>query len=165
MTKKRYTFYLSEPLARKLKLVARQRHGSISAIIEEAIRALLEPQRYPGIDEEVAQQLDELSRAIARIELDGAILGETFALFVRYFLAITPVLPESEQESARRLGRERFQVFLAEVGRQLHGEASFVSEVLKRLALQQSDCFATASHGDRLNACNSPVDDAEDNDR
>jgi hypothetical protein len=44
---------------------------------------------------------------------------ETLALFVRYFLTITPPLPQSEQEPARLLGKERFQVFVAQVGRRL----------------------------------------------
>ena len=47
MAKKRYSLYLTPPLARKFELVARQRHGSRSALFEEALRANLEPQQVP----------------------------------------------------------------------------------------------------------------------
>ena len=121
MTKKRYTISLSRSLARKFDLVARQRHGAKSAIVEEAIRVQLEQPQHPGIEEGMARRLDDLDKTIATVGRDVAILAETLALFVRYFLTITPVLPESEQESARRLGRERFEVFVPQVGQRLLG--------------------------------------------
>ena len=121
MTKKRYTISLSRSLARKFDLVARQRHGAKSAIVEEAIRVQLEQPQHPGIEEGMARRLDDLDKTIATVGRDVAILAETLALFVRYFLTITPVLPESEQEAARRLGRERFEVFVPQVGQRLLG--------------------------------------------
>jgi predicted transcriptional regulator len=54
MTKKRYTLSLSRCLARKFDLVARQRHGAKSAIVEEAIRVQLEQPQHPGIEEGMA---------------------------------------------------------------------------------------------------------------
>ena len=111
MSKKRYTLYLSRPLARKFDLVAQQRQGAKSALVEDALRASLEPQPHPGLDDGLARRLDELNRNTARIGRDVAIATETLALFVRYFLTITPPLPQSEQEPARLLGKERFQVF------------------------------------------------------
>ena len=145
MSKKRYTLYLSRPLARKFDLVAQQRQGAKSALVEEALRASLEPQQHPGLDDGLARRLDELNRAIARIGRDVAIATETLALFVRYFLTITPPLPQSEQEPARLLGKERFQVFVAQVGRRLAGDHRLVSEVLESIASDNPDLFATAS--------------------
>jgi hypothetical protein len=45
---------LSRCLARKFDLVARQRHGAKSAIVEEAIRVQLEQPQHPGIEEGMA---------------------------------------------------------------------------------------------------------------
>jgi hypothetical protein len=73
-----------------------------------------------------------------------AIATETLALFVRYYLTITPPLPQSEQEPARLLGRERFQVFVAQIGRRLAGDQRLVSEVLETIAANEPDLFATA---------------------
>jgi predicted transcriptional regulator len=145
MSKKRYTLYLSRPLARKFDLVAQQRQGAKSALVEEALRLTLEPQPQPGLEDGLARRLDELNRNVARIGRDTAIATETLALFVRYFLTITPPLPQSEQEPARLLGRERFDVFVAQVGRRLAGDQRLVSEVLESIANNEPDLFATAS--------------------
>jgi hypothetical protein len=63
---------------------------------------------------------------------------------VRYYLTITPPLPHSEQEPARLLGKERFQVFVAQIGRRLAGDQRLVSEVLETIAANEPDLFATA---------------------
>ena len=145
MGKKRYTLYLSRPLARKFDLVAQQRQGAKSALVEEALRASLEPQQHPGVEEGLARRLNDLNKSVATIKRDVAIATETLALFVRYFLTITPPLPQSEQEPARLLGKERFQVFVAQIGRRLAGDHRLVSEVLESIAQNEPDLFATAS--------------------
>jgi len=145
MSKKRYTLYLSRPLARKFDLVAQQRQGAKSALVEEALRVSLEPEQHPGIEDGLARRLNDLNKAVTTIGRDVAVATETLALFVRYFLTITPPLPQSEQEPARLLGKERFQVFVAQVGRRLAGDHRLVSEVLETIATNQSDLFATAS--------------------
>jgi predicted transcriptional regulator len=145
MSKKRYTLYLSRPLARKFDLIAQQRQGAKSALVEEALRLSLEPQPHPGLDDGLARRLDELNRNVARIGRDVAVATETLALFVRYFLTITPPLPQSEQEPARLLGKERFEVFVAQVGRRLAGDHRLVSEVLESIASDSPDLFATAT--------------------
>jgi hypothetical protein len=142
--KKRHTFYLSLPLARKLDLVG-QRFGAKSALVEEALRARLEPEQVPGVNEVLIRRLNEVHRAIGGIARDVAIATETLALFVRYFLTITPPLPQSEQEPARLLGKERFQVFVAQIGRRLASDQRLVSEVLETIAANEPDLFAVAS--------------------
>ena len=146
MSKKRYTLYLSRPLARKFDLVAQQRLGAKSALVEEALRASLEPQQCQGVEDAFARRLAVLNRAVATVARDVAIATETLALFVRYFLTISPPLPQSEQEPARLLGKERFQVFVAQVGRRLAQDHRLVSEVLETIAANEPDLFATASN-------------------
>ena len=145
MSKKRYTLYLSTPLARKLDQVAKQRNGAKSAIVEEAIKANLEPQQHPSIEDGLTRRLDDLNRKTAAIQRDVAVATETLALFVRYFLTITPPLPLSEQEAARLLGKERFQVFVAQIGRRLAEDHRLVTEVLETIAVNEPDLFATAT--------------------
>ena len=152
MTKKRYALYMSRPLANKFELIARRRHGSKSALLEEAVRASLEPEQVPGVEETLIRRLNELHKAVATMARDVAIVTETLALFVRYFLTITPPLPQSEQEPARLLGKERFQVFVAQIGRRLAGDHRLVSEVLETIAANEPDLFATASDDAPLRA-------------
>ena len=145
MGKKRYTLYISRPLARRFDEVSRVRHGGKSALVEDALTATLRPQEVPGIDAQLARRLDEITRIAKTVERDQAIVTETLALFVRYFLTITPPLPLDEQEPARLLGHERFQVFVAQVGRQLAGDQRLVSEVLETIVAEKPDLFAATS--------------------
>jgi len=147
MAKKRYTIWLSHPLAHKFEAVAARAKGGKSAVVEDTLKAVLEPQSLPGVDDALARRLDILNRTVTHIERDMAITTETLGLFVRYFLTITPPLPEGEQEPARLLGRERFEQFVAEVGRRLATDRRLVREVLESIASNEPDAFATRFYG------------------
>ena len=54
-------------------------------------------------------------------------------------------MPQSEQDAARALGRQRFEVFVAQVGRRLGTDHRLVSEVLESIATHNPDLFATAT--------------------
>jgi hypothetical protein len=149
MAKKKYTLYLPVPLARKLDQVARERHGAKSALVEEALRASLEPQQHGGIEDGLARRLNEISRALAAVARDQTVATETLALFVRYFLTATPPVPDSDQESARLTGRKRYEVFIAEIGRRVAEDRRLAAEVLQTIPIDQPDLFAVAP-SDRL---------------
>src|SRR5215831_2708002 len=144
MSKKRYTLYLSHALARKFEQVAQQRHGAKSALIEEALRAMLDPQQNEGMEERLARRLNEFSKAAARQVSEQTVATETLALLVRYFLTVIPPIPEADQESARLMGRKRFEIFIAEVGRRVAEGRRHMAEVLEAAPLEQPDLFATA---------------------
>ena len=151
MAKKKYTLYLPVPLARKLDLVARDRHGAKSALVEEALRASFEPQQHAGIEDSVARRLDQISKTLAAVARDQTVATETLALFVRYFLTATPPVPENDQESARLVGRKRYEVFVAEIGRRVAEDRRLAAEVLQTIPIDQPDLFAAApgSHSPR----------------
>ena len=162
MSKSRYSIMLPHELAERLELAAKRRHGAKSAIVAEALDKHLNPERYPLIGEALHRRLDGVSKDLAVVGRDVAIATETVALFVRYFLTITPPLPEPEQEAARALGRERFQVFVAQIGRRLASDHRLVSEVLETIAERNPDLFATASDDAPLKDRNSHTETLED---
>jgi predicted transcriptional regulator len=141
--KKRYSVELSPELADRFERVAGLRRGSKSAIMEEALDRRLFPEKYPLIGDALLRRLDEQSRTIAALKRDIVIVAEMVSLFVRYFLTITPPLAEREQQPARALGRERFQVFVAQIGRRLASDRRLVSEVLESIATHSPDLLAT----------------------
>jgi predicted transcriptional regulator len=143
MAKKKYTLYLPVPLARKLDQVARDRHGAKSALVEEALRASFEPQQHAGIEEGLARRLNEISRTLATLARDQLVATETLALFVRYFLTATPPVLDSDQESARLVGRKRYEVLLTEVGKRVAENRRLAAEVLQTIPIDQPDLFAT----------------------
>jgi hypothetical protein len=152
MAKKKYTLYLPVPLARKLDQVARDRHGGKSALVEEALRASFEPQQHAGIEEGLARRLNEISRTLATLARDQLVATETLALFLRYFLIATPPVPDSDQESARLVGRKRYEVLLAEVGRRVAEDRRLAAEVLQTISVDQPDLFAAMPRRQNLGA-------------
>lgn len=142
MAKKKYTLYLPVPLARKLDLVARERHGAKSALVEEALRASFEPQQHASIEDGLARRLDQISKTLAALTRDQMVATETLALFVRYFLTATPPVPENDQDSARLIGRKRYEVLIAEVGRRVAEDRRLAAEVLQTIPIDRPDLFA-----------------------
>jgi predicted DNA-binding protein len=141
--KKRYSILLSQEVAERFERVARLRHGAKSAVVEEALERRLIPEKYPLIDEALLRRLDQQDKSLATLKREQAVYGEMLSLFVRYFLTITPPLGEREQQPARALGKERFQVFVAQIGRRLTSDRRLVSEVLESIAAHNPDLLTT----------------------
>src|SRR5262245_24257254 len=77
-------------------------------------------------EESLARSLDDLKKTIGAMARDLAIVAETLALYVRYFLTMTPPLPQSEHQAAQLLGKQRFHVFVAQVA-ELSSEDSWTN--------------------------------------
>ena len=142
--KKRYSILLSQEVAERFERVARLRHGCKSAVVEEALERRLIPEKYPLIDEALLRRLDEQAKSLATLKRDQAIYGEMLSLFVRYFLTVTPPLTDREQQPARQLGRERFQLLAAQIGRRIASDRRLISEVIETITLNNPDLFAAA---------------------
>lgn len=142
--KQRMTLYMNPDTIDRLTLVANYRKGAKSAIVAEALERYLNPERQRLLDDAALRRLDTISKSISTVARDGAIATETLSLFVRYFLTITPPLPLPEQESARAVGRQRFELFVAQVGRRLASDRRLVSEVLESIATHNPDLFGSA---------------------
>lgn len=81
-----------------------------------------------------ARRLDRLSRQVQRLERDLSVTAETLALFVRFWLTITPPLPNDAQASAQAKGRERYEGFIETLGRRLQKGQSFLREIPQDVA-------------------------------
>ena len=139
--KPRLCVYLSDQVDQRLSVAARRPGASKSAITDAALAAFLSPERDDQRDAAIIRRLDRLSRQLDRLERDQTVLSETLALFVRYYLTITPPLPGAEQDAARALGKERFEYFVAQVGRRLAGGRNMIRDVLKEISADESDFF------------------------
>ena len=60
---------------------------------------------------------------------EAQIAVEALALFIRFWLIVTPSLPESAQAAAQAKGRERYDSFLETLGRRLSKGQSLLREV------------------------------------
>jgi hypothetical protein len=77
----------------------------------------------------LVRRLDLLTRQGERLERDLSIAVEAIALFIKFWLTVTPPLPESAQAAAQAKGRERFEFFLETLGRRLAKGQSLLREV------------------------------------
>ena len=159
--KPRLCVYLSDQVDQRLAAAARRPGASKSAITDAALAAFLSPERDDQRDAAIIRRLDRLSRQLDRAERDQTIFSETLALFVRYYLTITQPLPGAEQDAARALGKERFEYFVAQVGRRLAGGRNMIRDVLEEISADESDFF-TEEEIDALRAAKESVSPEKD---
>jgi hypothetical protein len=139
MTKHRLCVNLATQVAEQLELAAKRPGASKSTIIHAALDRFLSVDRDLEAGTTIVRRLDRVGRQLDRIERDLSIVIETIGLHVRYHLSVTPRVADSEQEAARALGRDRFELFVAQVGRRLASGGRLVAEVLDRASSTRSD--------------------------
>lgn len=128
-TKSRMNVYFEPDLLKKVEALALRRNVSKSAVIEAAIASFLSADASERLEAVFARRMDKLGRQVDGLDEDLAILGETLSLFIRFWLTVTPPLPDSAQASARAKGAERFDGFLQSLGRRLATGDRFLKEL------------------------------------
>jgi hypothetical protein len=118
--KVRHQLFLDTDVSEKLAALAAKPGASKSQILADAVVAWLNRRGAHELDDRFGQRLNRISAQLNRIERDGQVLLESLALFVRYQLTVTAPLPEPDQ-AARAVGRDRFEAFVDQVGRQIAG--------------------------------------------
>ena len=117
--KSKVTIYLDPDLTAALADFAARRDRSQSMIAEAAIASSVSPDDAERREAIVAKRLDQIDRRMTRLERDVGISVETLAVFVRFWLTTTPALPEPAAQAARAKAGERYEAFVAALGRRL----------------------------------------------
>lgn len=128
-------------MAAQLTLLCKRPGANKSRVVSDALDQFLNPDQGAESFEALTRRLDRMSRAQERMDRNLSVTLETLALFIRYFLTITPPLSGSDQAHAHALGKERFEQFVAQVGRRLARDQNLLSEVLETLADTRPDLF------------------------
>jgi predicted transcriptional regulator len=111
--------YIDPDIMTMLADYAARREQSQSMIAEAAIASFLSPDDAERREAAIAKRLDQLDRRMTRLERDIGISVETLAIFVRFWLATTPALPEPAAQAARAKAGERYEAFITALGRRL----------------------------------------------
>lgn len=160
--KPRLNIHVSPELADRVDLAARRPGITKAAIVEAALTGFFSNEQGDVRDAALIRRLDRVSRHLDRLERNLEIETEFLALFVRFFLTVTPPLPEADQEAARAIGSERFDFFLGQLAKRLSGGTSIVRDTLDEITAQDSDFF-TAAELDALDAVRADSEgDAQD---
>ncbi|TAJ95653.1 MAG: ribbon-helix-helix protein, CopG family [Reyranella sp.] len=117
--KQRLSVYLDPDIMKALAVYAARRDQSRSLVAEAAIASFLSPDAAERQEAATTKRLDQLDRRMTRMERDLGISVEMLAVFVRHWLTTNPPLPESAQAAARAKAGERYDAFVAALGRRL----------------------------------------------
>jgi hypothetical protein len=133
--------YVTNDVAKLLKMAVRRSSATKSAIVNEALERFLAPKGDNDQDGEVIGRLKGLAKGVRRLHRNVEVVGEMLALHIRQFLMITPPVPEAEQDAAMKLGRERYKVFIAQIAKRIASDDGMVAEIVETIA---------ETHGNRL---------------
>ena len=117
--KAKLSAYLDPDVMAMLVDYAARRDQPQSMIAEAAIASFLSPDVAERREAVFAKRLDQLDRRMTRLERDVGIAIESLAVFIRFWLATTPALPEPAAQAARAQASERYEAFIAALGRRL----------------------------------------------
>jgi hypothetical protein len=129
MKKTGLTVYLEPDMMSQLTAFADRKGQPKSLVAEAAIASFLTPDTVEQREAVFVRRLDVITRQLEQLERNQSIAVETLALFIRFWLIVTPSLPESAQAAAQAKGRERYESFLEMLGRRLAKGQSFLREV------------------------------------
>jgi hypothetical protein len=121
--------YLPPELLQQIADLASRRRLSQSAIVEVAVTSFLSPDGADRREAAFARRLDRLTRQVQRLERNAGITMETLAMFVRFYLTVTPPLPPGAQASAQAKGQKRYEGFVEALGQRLQKGQSFLNEI------------------------------------
>ena len=116
--KVRQNLYIDQAISDALEALAAGPGGNKSRLVNDAVAAWLARRGTKEIDDLLKVRLDRMSREIALVRRDNEVILESLALFIRYQLLVTAPLPEADS-AALAVGLDRFEKFVAQVGRQL----------------------------------------------
>lgn len=144
MKRSRLNIFIERDHARRLAELAASLGKSKSAVVGLALQWYLSPEGGDEREAAIAKRLDRINRQFEKLDRDQNILIETVALFVRYFLTISPTVPSAQQDAARAEGSQRYQRFISHLAGHIQKDNSLVREIFEEI-LPPNDPVATST--------------------
>jgi hypothetical protein len=133
MKRGRINVYLEREHETRLREWCAIRGLSKSEVVAAAVASFLSPESADRREAAIAKRLDKLTQQYERLARDQMIEVETLALFIRYFLSVSPPVPDGHQDAARAQGKARFAQFIEQLARHLQRGGSLVKEVSEEI--------------------------------
>jgi predicted transcriptional regulator len=141
----KHTFRLPLDLAGQLADYADRKRVPQALVVETALSSYLSPDNSERMEAALGRRLDRLTRQVERLERHVTISNEALALFVRFWLSVTPPLPDTAQPAAQAKGRERYEGFVEALGRRLAKGQSLAQEISQEVIPTQGASDRTDS--------------------
>ena len=103
--KPRLNVHVAYELFDKVALMAKRPGVTKAAVVEAALMGFFSKEFDDQHDGALIRRLDRMTRQYDRLERNLSIATETLALFIRFFLTVTPPLPNADQDAARATRR------------------------------------------------------------
>lgn len=116
--KVRQNLYIERDISKALDALAAGEHGNKSRLVNDALADWLERRGSRKLDDHFRLRLDRLTRELGLVRRDLEVLLESVSHFILHQLTITAPLAEADAVG-RAIGRDRFDAFIAEVGRNI----------------------------------------------
>jgi hypothetical protein len=129
MMRDRLNVSLPVEMIARINELAAQKRLTRSAIVEAAVASFLSPDGADRMEAAFTRRLDRLTRQVQRLERNSGLTTEALALFVRFWLTVTPPLPPDAQAAAQVKGRERYEGFIEALGRRLNQGRTLIDEI------------------------------------
>jgi hypothetical protein len=127
----KHTFRLPPALSSQLADYAGRKRISQALVVEAALASFLSPDASERMEAAISRRLDRHTRQLERLEHHVKISNEAIALFVRFWLTTTPVIPDAARAAAQAGGNERYRGFIEALGRRIEKGQSLSTEILK----------------------------------
>ncbi|MBE2181777.1 MAG: CopG family transcriptional regulator [Chthoniobacterales bacterium] len=144
-TRTRLNLYFDPALMPQIESLALRRKVSKSAIVEAAVMSYLSGDSADRLEAAMSRRLDKLGRQIDTLDMDLAVLGETVAQFIHFWMTLTPPLSGTAQSAGRAKGAERFEGFMQTLGKRLATGDRFLKELSRDLDSLHDDPLADES--------------------
>lgn len=139
--KPRLNVHVARELFEKVEIAAKRPDVTKAAVVEAALLGFFSKEFDDQRDGALIRRLDRLTRQYERLERNLSITAETLALYVRFFLTVTPPLPNADQDAARALGKKRFEYFTTQLARRLAAGKNMIRDVLEEVSADESEFF------------------------
>lgn len=125
----RNTFYLAPEIQARFERLAKAKNLPRTTIMEAAIASFLSPDGEDSKEAAFVRRLDKMSRQLLRLERDNEIMLDTLALFIQFWLTATEPIPPEYRAEAKAKGNQRFEGFLATLGKRIQQGKHFKDEI------------------------------------
>lgn len=115
----KHTFRLPPDLSRQLADYAGRKRVSQASVVEAAIASFLSPDGSERMEAAFSRRLDRISRQMDKLDYHVEVGNEAIALFVRFWLGVTPSMSDDEPSSAKAAGEQRFGNFVEALARRI----------------------------------------------
>jgi len=137
MARTKITAYVTPDIAETLRRLAAIDDRSMSDIVEDAILRRLGNAGREAEHAALMARLDQVGRALRRIELGQEMHAELTAQASRFALSIAPEIPEADLPTLEARGSDRLRNILSIVIARLAADRSVCREALGRLAARE----------------------------